>query len=77
MKIQTDRAIDGAGMGKRLSDEDYERRILEVCARFDSRLDIILPIMREEAARSRALREARLASITDEKLRKSAEAWGK
>ncbi len=64
-------------MGKRLSDEDYRQRILEVVARADLRLDRVLPELRKEAAENLALREARLASITDEKLRKSAEAWGK
>ncbi len=64
-------------MGKRLSDEDYRQRILEVVARADLRLDRVLPELRKEAAENLALREAKLASITDEKLRKSAEAWGK
>jgi len=64
-------------MGKRLSDEDYRQRILEVVARADLRLERVLPRLKKEAAENLAKREARLASITDEKLRKSAEAWGK
>jgi hypothetical protein len=64
-------------MGKRLSDEDYMKRIEEVVARADLRLNRVLPRLRKEAAENLAKREARLAAITDEKLRKSAEAWGK